>query len=147
MMKVVLCSLFLFLSCAKANYRDQNSGENEYKSNEGLCEVRLPKSEVCVDLVWEKLPTQEDFGSFRLKFYEAAAPTVLVNPSITPSVILWMPSMGHGSSPVKIEKVKQGEFLVTEVYFVMSGEWEIRIQQKNGKEVIEQVALPITIEE
>ncbi len=42
---------------------------------------------------------------------------------------LWM-SMGghgHGSAPVKIVKQNNGVYYVSEAYFVMPGQWQIRI--------------------
>ena len=65
-------------------------------------------------------------------------------PKIMVAVKLWMPSMGHGSSPVKLDHAKDaghadvpGVFEVTHVYFVMPGDWEIHVQLKNGPKVIE----------
>ncbi len=46
------------------------------------------------------------------------------------SVLLWMPSMGHGSAPVKLDKLGPAQFRVTNVYFIMPGDWEIRLSLK-----------------
>lgn len=45
-------------------------------------------------------------------------------------VILWMPSMGHGSSPVKLEQTGVNHYQVTQAYFIMPGEWVVRLQFK-----------------
>lgn len=49
-------------------------------------------------------------------------------------VVLWMPSMGHGSAPTQVERsldadgnVLPGVFNVRNVYFIMGGEWEVRV--------------------
>ena len=49
-------------------------------------------------------------------------------------VVLWMPSMGHGSSPTQVEHAVDangsaitGAYSVKNVYFVMPGEWEVRV--------------------
>ena len=49
-------------------------------------------------------------------------------------VVLWMPAMGHGSSPTRVEKVLDqngqaipGAYNVHKIYFVMGGTWEVRI--------------------
>lgn len=49
-------------------------------------------------------------------------------------VVLWMPSMGHGSSPTQVEKAVDangnllvGVFNVKQIYFIMGGEWEVRV--------------------
>lgn len=51
----------------------------------------------------------------------------------TLQVILWMPSMGHGSAPTQIDKLLDdkgqivlGSYQVKNVFFVMPGDWEIR---------------------
>ena len=60
-------------------------------------------------------------------------------------VFLWMPSMGHGSSPVKIQKVADGEYDVTNVNFIMGGKWDLRIQLKEGNQVVDEVVVPLSI--
>lgn len=56
-------------------------------------------------------------------------------------VVLWMPSMGHGSAHTKVEPAFdvngqriQGAYNVRNVYFVMGGDWEIQVHltDKNG---------------
>jgi len=49
-------------------------------------------------------------------------------------VVLWMPSMGHGSAPTQVErsvdaqgKVVTGVFNVKNVHFIMGGDWEVRV--------------------
>jgi hypothetical protein len=43
-------------------------------------------------------------------------------------VVLFMPTMGHGSSPTKIAKLTEpGLFQVSKIYFTMPGIWEIRV--------------------
>lgn len=49
-------------------------------------------------------------------------------------VVLWMPDMGHGSSPTRVEKALDqngqaipGAYNVRKIYFVMGGAWEVRV--------------------
>lgn len=51
-----------------------------------------------------------------------------------------MPSMGHGSRPVKVEEVSGaiGVYDATNVIFIMGGPWEIWVQLKNGSEILDQ---------
>ncbi|MFN8943405.1 MAG: hypothetical protein ACK5WZ_02140 [Pseudobdellovibrionaceae bacterium] len=147
-MKVIykLVVILLTVSCAKANYQNATSDINEINSQNELCAKQFGQSSLCVDLVWEQLPTEDLRGIFKLKFYRLEDPSVMVEPNLAPSVVLWMPSMGHGSAPVQIQKVSDGIYQISEVYFVMSGEWDIRVQQKLGKEVIDQVTFPFVVE-
>jgi hypothetical protein len=50
------------------------------------------------------------------------------------NVVLWMPSMGHGSVPTHIEQVVDsggqalsGVYLVKNIQFIMGGDWEVRV--------------------
>lgn len=61
------------------------------------------------------------------------------------AVDLWMPDMGHGSSPVKITKIEQGEYLVNKIYFIMSGKWEVRFKLKRQGKVVDEVVLNLHI--
>jgi hypothetical protein len=45
-------------------------------------------------------------------------------------VELDMPSMGHGSAPVSVERKDLRHFAVTQAYFLMEGEWMINIDIK-----------------
>jgi hypothetical protein len=49
-------------------------------------------------------------------------------------VVLWMPSMGHGSAPTQVERVVDaqgtvipGTFKVKNIYFIMGGDWEVQV--------------------
>ncbi|MBX2987321.1 MAG: FixH family protein [Bdellovibrionaceae bacterium] len=43
-------------------------------------------------------------------------------------VELWMPDMGHGSAPVKIEAQADGSYLIKQMYFIMGGTWEVHFR-------------------
>lgn len=54
-------------------------------------------------------------------------------------VVLWMPSMGHGSSPTQVERVVDAAgavvsstLRVRNVYFIMGGDWEVRVTLKSA---------------
>ena len=49
-------------------------------------------------------------------------------------IVLWMPDMGHGSAPTKLQRVLDqtgkhipGAFDVTNMHFTMRGTWEVRV--------------------
>lgn len=142
-MKSLYSSLVLFLlfvvapltGCAQPNYGAQS--ENALGSTSGAADCGLKFRDSCASLVWEVQPTEEKEGTFLLEFSQAIEQNV--------AVVLWMPSMGHGSSPVIVEKLAPNRFRASRVFFVMPGEWEIRVQLKNGRELIEQVVLPYTL--
>ncbi len=92
---------------------------------------------MCARLDWVRLPSEEETGIFLLRFMR------LENSSAVPAdapaglrvaVKLWMPDMGHGSSPVKVVRpmnasgmTETGLYRAEEVHFVMPGAWEIRV--------------------
>ncbi|MGZ3690492.1 MAG: FixH family protein [Pseudobdellovibrio sp.] len=62
------------------------------------------------------------------------------------SVVLWMPEMGHGSSPVKLELFGLNKYKVTQAYFIMPGTWEVRLSfTLNG--VKHNLAIPVNVEQ
>lgn len=67
------------------------------------------------------------------------------DPYLELAVVLWMPSMGHGSSPVTIERLDRGTYRVSEVFFTMAGDWEIRVQLKAGNDVKSEAILPLSL--
>ena len=109
------------------------------------CPISFSRAKLCASLVWDKEPSEEE-GVFTLKFCKQGSDSkVLVNPLNSVAVQLWMPDMGHGSSPVTISHVGTGVFSVTKVYFVMPGAWDIRIQLKEGSKIVEQAIWKETI--
>jgi len=58
----------------------------------------------------------------------------LIAPDALLKVELFMPSMGHGSSPVTVTLFpKTGIYFVNKVKFLMAGPWEIRIKLLDTK--------------
>lgn len=60
-------------------------------------------------------------------------------------IFLWMPSMGHGSVPVKLKKIGDGEYEVSDVQFMMPGKWEIKFQLKDGAQVFDETVVTLSI--
>lgn len=81
-------------------------------------------------------PTEPTVGAKTEMLLEAKDPTthqtIEFNENI--NVVLWMPSMGHGSAPTQVVPAVDangilipGTFLVKNVFFMMGGDWEIRV--------------------
>lgn len=119
------------------------------------CPLSFPKHGLCASISWLKEPTEDTKGEFYLRFWKAGFGTE-AGPYVTPEnkafVKLWMASMGHGSSPVALNLAKDqagneiaGVFLASDVFFVMPGEWEIWVQLKKDKQVLEQAKKDYTL--
>lgn len=137
----ILICFFGAVACAKSNYKDSAALSTEQKLAPG-CSQAL---EACTHITWETLPTETATGSFQLEFFSSLNPSERMDIAGEVKVVLWMPAMGHGSSPVTVEKVSSGVYKVDRVFFVMPGDWEIRIQVKNGNNVSDEIVQKITI--
>ena len=95
------------------------------------------------------MPTETAVGSFVFKTFRSnladGSPVLVDLTRSEVAVALWMPAMGHGSSPVKVVRVDIGTYRASQVFFTMKGEWEIRIQLKERGDVKDQAILPITL--
>lgn len=60
-------------------------------------------------------------------------------------VFLWMPTMGHGSAPVTITQINEGEYQVSNVKFTMGGKWEIKFQLKDGSQVVDEAVITLNL--
>lgn len=141
---LLFLSLLIF-GCAKPNYVSAPSTAG-VKEKAGGCQARFA-SRSCVSLTWEQMPTDSGFGSFVFKTFRANladGTPVVEDPPNEVAVVLWMPDMGHGSSPVAVERVDVGTFRATKVFFPMRGNWEIRFQMKAGSDVKDQAVVAIS---
>ncbi len=130
----------LFVACAQPRYEniiaDTNSS-NPTSEKFSDCNLRFKKLDYCVVWAWEQKPVGRGTGALIFKILRAN----LLDQSSMPAeikdaaVVLWMPSMDHGSTRVKVNKVDTGSFRATNVRFVMDGEWEIQFQIKDGNKV------------
>ena len=100
------------------------------------CALELVKENLCASITWESEPTESTKGVFLLKFTNVAGAATA--PAQAVGVKLWMPAMGHGSSPIQLAAVSAGVYRVSDVYFVMAGRWEIHVQLKNGTAVADE---------
>lgn len=60
-------------------------------------------------------------------------------------IFLWMPTMGHGSSPITVKKIGTGLYDLSQIYFIMDGFWQLRVQLRNGNETLEEQLFEMTI--
>ncbi|MES2526691.1 MAG: hypothetical protein V4598_06370 [Bdellovibrionota bacterium] len=144
MQKVFLILLTLvFISCGDSHI--VNDSPSRLDPLTGECELYFKTEDLCLKAAWELMPTSSDFGSMILTFTDLKNPGVLVAPIHTPFVVLWMTSMGHGSSPVSVENLEPGKFRIKDVFFIMPGPWDIKYQLKDGELVVDEVVQKIEV--
>jgi hypothetical protein len=135
--KVLTLFLMLFtVACAHPHYGDGASLQDQIQNQNQVCAFSFTGSISCAQLSWEKNQTEDETGTFTLHFgnLDTAKNLLLKDPAQILQVRLWMPSMGHGSSPLTVTKSAVGVYEVTGVWFSMPGQWEIQIklQDENG---------------
>jgi hypothetical protein len=142
----------LFLSsCAEPKYEKvYQAAPNAQLVSEKVsdCATKFQKSGYCLTWAWETQPTSSASGALTFKIVRSNVlddTAVPVDPDFMPSLLLWMPSMGHGSSPTTVERVDVGSFRAKNVFFVMPGQWQLKFQIKNGQTLEDEVVIDITI--
>ncbi len=148
----------LFMGCIESplfNHADASTSALNPVAQSEKCPLEFTKSDLCASIEWVKNPTEEESGAFTLRFWSLSQGTES-GPYIAPSnevfVKLWMPSMGHGSSPVTIKpalntsgEIIAGVYDVSDVFFTMHGNWEIQVQLRQARKVIEQAKIDVRI--
>lgn len=146
---IAITALWLFTACADPKYVSRESTPQiENQEKVAVADIVWPQSNLSIWLKWELMPTEEKFGSFILKIghpNSADRTPVLQDIEGDVAVVLWMPSMGHGSSPITVERIDVGTYRASKVFFTMPGDWEIRVQRKSGGLILEQAALAIRL--
>ena len=145
-MKYYLILFLLCCGCAKPNYQVTPMQQGPQAVGDEGFRLFSNYLGLHVKIVFEKGPNSGEENLFTILFHTSTDATpVAVNEAI--SVVLWMPSMGHGSSPVKVQKVADGVYRASQVYFIMPGDWEIRLQIKNQEtsNVVEQITHKLDI--
>ena len=150
-LKLLLLSMLMFGCAQEKKPPDTNKLKpSNTTAREGTadCTYFFNHSRLCLSYSWVKAPTDTELGTFTFKTYRQNVldqTPIQVDLGSIPDVILWMPSMGHGSSPVTVEKVDTGTYRATRVFFIMPGEWQIKWQVKQGSTVEDELIVPITI--
>ena len=133
---LVLSALCVLVGCARPKYVEESTtpsspaGKLETTTE---CTITFTESKYCLSWYWENKPTSKQAGSLIFKVYrlnEFDKTPVEVDFKTTPEVILWMPSMGHGSTPTQTHRLDVGTYRTSNVFFIMPGVWDIRFSVK-----------------
>lgn len=133
----------------------KTSPEENGRETASQCQFHFPKHNLCASFTFVQPPTLEDTSEAVIRFWDSEKGTEAgpyVNPGFTVGVKLWMASMGHGSSPVKVKPSLDstgvpitGVYAATEIFFVMGGDWELWVQLKDGKNTVEQAKIDMNL--
>jgi hypothetical protein len=141
---VKIVTAVALLGCAEKNYAQTKRNDQQKNSQSDVTCLANFKSAHCVTMIWEALPTDKSTGTFVFKTLAVSNDGIHKEADMNGAiaVVLWMPSMGHGSSPVQVEHLGVGTYRATNVFFVMPGDWEIRIQLSDSTGVIDTAIIP-----
>lgn len=149
-MKLAFGSLLLIAGCAEPKYvTGPGAGPMGPPAQESKasCSTRFSTSGLCVVWYWEKVPTENEPGQLIFKTYRLNAldqTPIEVDTVNVAQVVLWMPSMGHGSTPTTTVQVDTGTYRSSNVFFVMPGEWEIKFHVQNESGTIDEAKVTLT---
>nr|WP_295906238.1 FixH family protein [uncultured Bdellovibrio sp.] len=141
-MKSLCTLLFLLLplACARPDYISSEEWQRlNNPATANSCAGEFKTAHLCAILTWTKTPNSTEVQEFVLELQG----DVTVADDL--AIILWMPSMGHGSAPVKVEKISATQYRVTNVYFIMPGDWEVRLTLKKSGQVLDQLFIPMMV--
>lgn len=141
MRKIFLIFIFVFLSaCAKKNYVSHDNPQvTAYE--------KMQSSNLQYHIIWEKFPIDSKKVNFFIQFTQADADGHILLAPLQDElhVFLWMPDMGHGSAPVKVEFLSPGLYRVSEASFFMAGLWEVHIQIKQDETILDQGVYEVSL--
>lgn len=130
MKKLIHLALITFCAFVTPNAL-ANSGEHTQENHNKLCPIYFQKTDTCAQVEFTQGPFDGEESQFIVHFYEhqsAHGEHFMVTPQQL-KVDLWMymgNHGGHGSAPVTFTEQSTGVYLVSNVYFIMPGRWNIR---------------------
>ena len=138
--KIILIFLTLFLmSCGKPPLLNKLHTNPEEINGQILLSEQFPIEKLSFSINWIIKPTLENLSSYELKLARPLPQTQTLNSFI------WMPDMGHGSSPIQICLLNATDFNLSEIAFIMPGLWVLHIEILENKQVIDQWQKFITL--
>lgn len=125
-MKMMITALFTILTGTAAFAHSGHGGHLSFGGGK-----------IHAHLSWDQGPDENGGESILRLEWRDGATHAFVEPGVPFEVSLWMPSMGHGSAPTQIQRVADGQggvltgvYQVRNVYFIMPGDWDIRVTLK-----------------
>lgn len=137
-----MCLLYLaffFSACAEPDYlKPQVTAQNTPETPTESCDFIFEKFQTCIKAEWKAPPNSTEPAELLL--------TLTPDTPLRLNALLWMPSMGHGSAPVKVTPLGNGKYSITKMYFIMPGDWDVRLFLMNEKnEVVDQMFIQLVV--
>lgn len=131
--KIILLLLALtFLSCGKSPLFNKVSSNSSEINGQLQLNEQFPNRNINFSINWIIKPSLEELSSFELRLAKELPTNQTLN------AFIWMPEMGHGSSPIEISRINNNEFFMNEIAFIMPGLWVLHIEVLENNQVIDQ---------
>jgi len=146
---IIFFATILLASCAQPKYeviRSTSSTNSIDQGSKADCSFRFQQSSYCLTWAWEEIPTSMKPGALIFKVFRPNVfdhSPVMTDFSTAPRLVLWMPSMGHGSSPTEVNRLDTGTYRASNVFFIMPGEWDLRFLAQDSSGDQDEVIVPI----
>lgn len=136
---IFFLSIFLIVGCGKPPLLNKLKQESREITGGLLLTERLSAINRSFDLKWTVQPSLDELSAFEI---ELDAP---LEEGQTLEAYIWMPDMGHGSSPIIINSSTPKKYEFTELAFIMPGLWVLHIEIFKDNKVIDQWQKSITL--
>ena len=138
--KIISFVLLLALTgCGKSPLLNKVN-KNLYEVTGGiLLSEQFPNQKIGFSLNWIVRPGLDELSSFELKLDRP------LSAGQSLKVYLWMPEMGHGSSPVTTTQLNSTDYIFSELAFIMPGLWDLHVEILENNQVIDQWRKSITL--
>lgn len=123
----------LFLQTPAAHACELHQGghpKEKIENSSPICHFQLQPENICTQMTFAAEPNTKTDSAFLLTMTPIEK-SLAMSEVLEIKAELWMDmghGHGHGSAPVKIEKVDDHSYRVTNVWFVMKGPWQIRLK-------------------
>lgn len=145
---IILLTLILLPSCGDSPFLEDDStpteGVNSTQALGSELNLALTKSQLSFNYYWQTGPHIGNESKLLIIISDKDGRPA--DPEKEFSVMIWMPTMGHGSFPISVSKVQQGIYEAKEIFFTMPGLWDIHFQLLNeGNSLDEEVLTSLTL--
>lgn len=133
---LILLSLILLSSCGKSPLLQElpqtQVGQQSLETNR-----KFTVSSQIVQLNWLTGINTTEEGKVILLLTKNG--TLFDDADYSLGAYLWMKSMGHGSSPIVITKLTTGVYQLSELFFTMTGDWQLHITLSRNQSIVEEI--------
>lgn len=136
--KYLLILLFILSSCGDSPFLNKEVSSDGIRGVESINEELFFKNtEISIKTFWKRGPLIGDESKMLILLFDKNG--LSTSTDLDFKVMLWMPTMGHGSFPVSVKKIGDGVYEANEVFFTMPGHWDIHFQLYENNTMNEEI--------